>query len=83
MFVDKEDQTLVIDPRNREKLKKAIDTFYALIELTWPDVEWAYVAEQTSRISNGLEASNIIALQVKQIMSDNQITILPFNMRDM
>ena len=83
MFVDRQDQNLIIDPRNQKQLAEAIGAFHSLIAVTYPDVKWSYVAEQTSRIANGLEASNIIALQVKQIMLNNQIAILRFNVEDL
>ena len=83
MFVDRQDQNVIIDPRNLKQLEKAISAFCELIQVTYPDVEWSHVAEQTSLISNRSEGYDAIGLYVKQIMFNNQIAILPFNMRDL
>jgi hypothetical protein len=76
-------ERLRISRNNPTQIRQFITECHKLISQTYPDVEWSFVAQMASNISQGSPASNIIGIQISEIVRKNLLIIDPFNVEDL
>ena len=71
-----------ISRHNPDQLRQFVKACYRLVGETYPDVTWSYIIQMASDISQGKLPTNIISLQIHQIVHSNSLILDPFNAED-